>query len=362
MKKTTKTSIFRFAYIGITVLVIVLIGIFDSNFKDMGKALQQINLVWLLGAVICMVAYWLTDGWLLQYITNNMTDGKLSYQKSLKIGIIGLYYCALTPSSSGGQPFQILYMKKEKIPVGASTCVVLIKFVAFAGTVLVFYVLSRFVLGGAYVHSNAAVYWLSITGCVLYIVALALFILTIVNENWVLRVGNAIIGFLHRVKILKTEETVEKARGSFTKTIEDYNGSAKYLKNNIGKMVLSVLISIVNIGFLFAITYFIYRAFGLKEYSFIYVMALQAFLYTAVSYFPLPGAAGASEGGFYAIFSAFFPKDIVFMALLIWRIMTYYIMLAIGSLVVVLDEFLTLRRNKNNPDAGGYRVGGPETK
>jgi uncharacterized membrane protein YbhN (UPF0104 family) len=79
-------------------------------------------------------------------------------------------------------------------------------------------------------------------------------------------------------------------------------------------------------------------------------MALQAFLYTAISYFPLPGAAGASEGGFYTIFSAIFAKDLVFMALLIWRIMTYYIMLALGSLVVVLDEFFTMRRNKNKPD------------
>lgn len=353
MKKSVKTSIFRFAYIGVTVLVIVLIGVFDSNFQDMGKALGQINVPWILVAVVCMVAYWLTDGWLLQYITNNMTDGALSYPKSLKIGIVGLYYSALTPSSSGGQPFQILYMKREKIPVGASTCVVLIKFVAFAGTVLIFYGLSWPILGGDYIHSNAAVYWLSILGCVLYVVALTLFILTIVNETWVLRTGNSIINFLHRVKILKSVDKMENAKNNFNKTIEDYNGSAKYLKNNIGKMILAILISIVNIGFLFAITYFIYRAFGLQEYTFVYIMALQAFLYTAVSYFPLPGAAGASEGGFYAIFSAFMPKDLVFMALLIWRVMTYYIVLALGSLVVVLDEFFSMRRNKNLPGAPG---------
>jgi hypothetical protein len=353
MKKAAKTSVFRFAYIGITVLVIVLIGIFDSNFQDMGKALRQINLAWILGGVVCMVAYLLTDGWLLQYITNNMTDDRLSFPKSLKIGIVGLYYSALTPSSSGGQPFQILYMKREKISVGAATCVVLIKFVTFASTVLIFFALSWLVLGSSYIHSNTAVYWLAVTGCVLYVVALTLFILTVVNETWVLRAGSSIINFLHRAKIIKTVEKLEKAKNAFTKIIEDYNGTAKYLKNNIGKMVIAVFISLVNIGFLFAVTFFIYRAFGLQQYTFIFIMALQAFLYTAVSYFPLPGAAGASEGGFYAIFSAFFPKDLVFMALLIWRIMTYYIMLALGSLVVVLDEFFSLRKNKNNPDTAG---------
>ncbi len=350
MKKETKTSIIRFVYIGITVLVIVLIGIFDSNFQDMQKAIQQISLNWILVAIVCMVAYWLTDGWLLHYITNHVTGSKLSYPKSLKIGIVGLYYSALTPSSSGGQPFQILYMKREKISVGAATCIVLIKLVSFASTVLVFYALSLIVLSSSYVHSNPAIYWMSILGCVLYVAVLALFILTIINETWVLRAGNAILNFLHRIKILKKEETVQKAQKSFTKVIEDYNGTAKYLKHNLKKLALAILISIVNIGFLFAITYFIYRAFGLQEYTFMYVMALQAFLYTAISYFPLPGAAGASEGGFYTIFSAIFAKDLVFMALLIWRIMTYYIMLALGSLVVVLDEFFTMRKNRKNPE------------
>ena len=31
--------------------------------------------------------------------------------------------------------------------------------------------------------------------------------------------------------------------------------------------------------------------------------------------------------------------------------MTYYIVLALGSLVVVLDEFFSMRRNKNLPGA-----------
>lgn len=350
MKKTTKTSIIRFVYIGITVLVIVLIGLFDSNFQDLGKALKQIEPSWIMGGIACMVLYWLTDGWLLQYITNHITEEKLSYPKSLKIGIIGLYYSALTPSSSGGQPFQVLYMKREKISVGASTCIVLIKFVAFASTVLIFYALSWAILGGSVLHNYSAVYLLSFLGCILYIAALTLFLLTVVNPNWILRFGNAVLGFLHRVKILKKEETVNKARNTFTKVIEDYTSTAKYLKHNKRKLAVAILISLVNIGFLFAITFFIYRAFGLNEYSFIYVMALQAFLYTAISYFPLPGSAGAAEGGFYAVFSAFFAKDLVFMALLIWRIMTYYIMLALGSLVVVLDEFITMRKSKGKPD------------
>ncbi len=346
MKKETKTSIIRFTYIGITVLVIVLIGLFDSNFKDIGKAIRNIHPAWLLGAIVCMVLYWLTDGWLLQFITNNNSENKLSYGKSLKIGLIGLYYSALTPSSSGGQPFQILYMKREKIQVGTSTCVLVLKFIAFAITVVIYFLLSLFMLGGPYLKTYPSVYLLSFLGFVLYSLAITLIILTIVNETWVLRAGNSIISFLHRIRLIKKAETAEKAKNTFEKTIEDYNSTTKYLKKNKKQMIGSVLISLLNIGFLFAITYFIYRAFGLSEYDFFYIMALQAFLYTAISYFPLPGAAGASEGGFYAIFTAFFAKNLVFMAMLIWRILTYYIILAVGSLIVVFDELHNMKKQK----------------
>ena len=108
-------------------------------------------------------------------------------------------------------------------------------------------------------------------------------------------------------------------------------------------------ISFVNIGLMFMITYFVYRAFGLNEYSYIGVMSVQALLYVAIHYFPLPGGAGASEGGFFAIFSAFFPQNLLFMAMLIWRIMTYYIILAVGSLIVVFDEFINLRKQRQQP-------------
>ncbi len=341
MKKTTKTNILRFAYIGVTVLVIVLIGAFNTNFSELGNAIQRINLLWLSGAIVCMVLYWLTDAWLLKHITDYMCDVRINFGKSLKIGLLGLYYAALTPSSVGAQPMQIVYMNREKISVGRSTCIVVIKFIAYSLTVITFYVLSHWFIGDEYLKSTPAIYWLCILGLLLNIFAVSFFALTIINKTLVLKIGHGIIGFLHKIKLMKHPE---KPLQEFDKTIEDYTGTSQYIKNHKLRTIGTFLISFLNIGLMFAITYFIYRAFGLSEYSFISVIALQALLYVAIHYFPLPGGAGASEGGFFAIFSAFFTKDILFMAMLIWRILTYYIILAVGSLIVVFDEIRNMRK------------------
>jgi len=89
-------------------------------------------------------------------------------------------------------------------------------------------------------------------------------------------------------------------------------------------------------------------AFGHSEKTIIDLITMQSFLYLAVSFFPLPGAAGASEGGFYLFFSSFFTNAPVFIAMLIWRFVSYYCILIVGSLVVVGDEILRLKLKRKD--------------
>ncbi len=78
------------------------------------------------------------------------------------------------------------------------------------------------------------------------------------------------------------------------------------------------------------------------------ILALQAFLYIAISFVPTPGTVGAAEGGFHVIFAARFGAGAVFAPMLIWRFLTYYLMLIVGSVLVILDELNTFRRSKKD--------------
>ena len=101
----------------------------------------------------------------------------------------------------------------------------------------------------------------------------------------------------------------------------------------------------LNFFFYFALTYFIYRSFNMDEETFPMIMMLQSLLYSAINYFPTPGGAGMSESGFYVIFSAFFPSNLAFAAMLIWRVFTYYLILVVGTLIVIFDEAFNIKRS-----------------
>ncbi len=342
MKKKKKTAIIRFAYIGLTVLAIALIGLLTVNVDEMKSAFEMLNLKWLFACFGCLFLYWLTDAILLNDITSYMYKRE-SYFHSLKVGIIGLYYGALTPFATGGQPMQVVYMRRRRMPVGTATCIVGVKFVVYELSLCTLFIAAMIVYGSTFYseYNRNYMFWFSLLGFMVNASAVFFIILTLVNKNLVVRIGNAVINFFVKLKIIRKQQ---KALNTFEKTIEDYHAAAEYIAKYKLRAVGSFFISVINLIFFFAIPYFIYSAFGSPGDKHIEdIIALQAFLYIAISFVPTPGTAGAAETGFHAIFAALFGAGAVFAPMLIWRFLTYYLILIVGSIVVVLDEVFTMR-------------------
>jgi len=331
--------LFNLIYIGVTIVAIALVISLTTDFTAMGKALENFSIWWLISCIAALVLYWLTDALLLHDITRYMY-GHRSYLASLKVGLIGLYYCALTPSSTGGQPMQVITMRRDGVPVGTATGIVGVKFVVYEMSLCALYITGMALRGSYYyVHSNEA-FWLSILGFVFNLIAVACIVLTLVNEKLVLNLGRGILRFLARIRIIRRLDAKIEL---FEKTIADYHTAASYIAKHKRRVLGSFIISVFNLGFLLVIPYLIYLAFGFRENNAINIFVMETYLFLAVSFIPLPGAAGASEGGFLLFFGKFFTA-VTTVAMLIWRFLTYYMILIVGTLIVVLGEVLSMRR------------------
>ena len=341
LKKKKRQNLFRIIYILGTIVVILLIGLLSNEIHEIQEILPRINLKWIGISFISVILFWLSDTLLLGQITSYIFT-KQKFSKSLKIGIMGLYYGALTPFASGGQPMQVVYMKHDGIPLGVSTAIITLKFIVYELSLCFLYIVAM-VLKGSFFYTNYHhAFWLTTIGFLLNLIAVAFISMVMLNRKVAENVVHGFIHFLSKIKIIRKEE---KRTAKIDKLIDDFNISSAYIKNNILNFLLSILISIFNMAFLFAIPYFIYRAFGLNQEPFILLFTLQAFLFLAVSLVPLPGAAGASEGGFYLFFSSMFGSIPVFMPMIIWRFFTYYLILLVGSFLVILREIVHIRRS-----------------
>jgi uncharacterized protein (TIRG00374 family) len=341
--KKKRTYLFSFIYMGVTIVAIIVILLFATDLNQIGQALKNFNIWWLFACIAALLLYWLMDALLLHDITQYMYK-RVSLGHSIKVGLIGLYYCALTPSSTGGQPMQVVYMRRNNIPVGTATCIVCIKFVIYELSLCAIYITGMCLRGSYYyTHQNDA-FWLAVLGFVINLVAVVFIILTIINKKLVLKMGCGLISLLSKIRIVKKkEQTIE----NFEHTIDDYHTAAAYISKYKLRALGSFMISVLNLSFLFVIPYLIYLSFGYSAYGIIDIFTMEAMLFLAVSFFPLPGAAGASEGGFLLFFGPFFGAATA-VAMLIWRFLTYYMMLIVGSLLVVFDEVISLKRSKRS--------------
>ncbi len=127
------------------------------------------------------------------------------------------------------------------------------------------------------------------------------------------------------------------------------------IARNYKIMILVVISKIIAFGIYYSIPFFALRSAGVHvSYSEIpYIMALTAFTLTIATWVPTPGGAGGVEVAFALLYSPYImsygydgdtAKSISIAIMLIWRFLTYYLLIGYGFVLYLLFE----RRDKSN--------------
>ena len=327
-------------------VTLVLAIILSKESAGIKEILKSLNPIWLFIAFGCMVAYLFIESWAVWYITSFMYK-KLKFKYIVKLDIIGNYYGAITPAAFGFQPSQIAYMKRDGVPVGISTFIQTIKLMAYEVVILVLCIIFMS-FKGVYFHQNdPEIFWLSVFGALINLFVIFVIVLAIVKYKVLRRMVIAITNFLAKIKIVKN---LDKLRTTIDMTLDEFHGSAKYLKEYKGKVVISCLLTLIQWLFFFTIPYCLYNAFGFGMLNgssgamgtisvfdeFTTIVAMAAFLFLAVHFMPIPGSSGATEAGFGIFFGSFFLAGSA-AAMFIWRLTTYYSMIILGFIVIFFD-------------------------
>ena len=80
---------------------------------------------------------------------------------------------------------------------------------------------------------------------------------------------------------------------------------------------------------------------------------LQWVIFTAMLFVPTPGASGGAEGAFAIVYSALLPPNTVGLATAIWRLLTFYFLLSLGSIIFMLFNIADARTRARRRTASG---------
>lgn len=337
MKGTKKQTWKRILVVLLTLAVLVGFAVFDKDVDDLGEVLQNISPFWLVGALLCTLVYFIGDTGMYCIACRDMQIPQ-PFHEGLLTTMLGFFYSALTPLSSGGQPFQVLQMRGRGISVGAATSVLMVKFMAWHIALSCIGLTGAVFCGGRLLELSPTMFVLFCIGFLLHLLCAGTGFLLMIRPQLVSRAGNAIIGFVGRIFLRRRPQALDRVYTAWDRFIEEYKQAVAFSLQHRGGMVQIVLVAFFEVLAYLSVTYCVYRGLGFSEVSYPTMTLLQAMLSIGVAFVPLPGASIATEGGFYALFTVYF-GDSRLGAMLIWRFLTYYLTIVLGLVAVLIDGF-----------------------
>ncbi len=315
----------------------------DNGIETFISDVKSAEIGWLIIGFILVLVFVCSESVIIKYMLK-MFDVKIPLLRCIKYSFIGFFVSYITPSSSGGQPAQIYYMRKDGVSVGHSTLIMVV--IAFTYK-LVLVLLGAFFLIFRFNHlidHVGSLIWLVILGFVLNLAFIALLGLLVIKPYWTEKFLLSIVHLLACIKIFRHEE---KWREKVINICKNYKESAEYIKGNPGKVGIIMLITAVQRISLFAVTYIVYKSFGLSGTGFVDIIALQTLIAVAVEMLPLPGAAGITEGCFLGMFNEIFGRQTVKSALIMSRSLSFYIVLILGGIVTGVTQIINVKKDIN---------------
>lgn len=329
---------FVFLLLNFTVLGVVLLYLSQKlgvkHVSEMLTNISQIKWFWIaLSFVLLSMLIETCRTQLLLYRTTRTFRPALSYKSTA----IEKFYDAVTPFSIGGQPFQVLYMHKRGVGAGVATSIPLAKTMV---SQMVFVLLSFLILLCNIPFMNQSnAFIISLSALSLIIITLlvsALFFLS-VSKKLAPKMLLATLKFLNKIHLVKHYQL---AFERIMKGVLEYQKSIRYYTKSPLTMLGLVLLSLGYWVIKASIPFAIYVAFTPNPTtSYFTIFAGFILCELASKIIPLPGSAGIAEISFSALFASLFADGTIFWAVLLWRLLTFYIYLIQGGLVIAYDLF-----------------------
>lgn len=322
-KKSFPTKlVFNIFVICLCVGIVCFFFFSEDGLKDLLQSGQGIIWQWIVVAVISQLVYMFTETTII-YLFIRERYKNFSYLNALKVSFTGLFWSAVTPSSTGGQPMQIYLLHSMNVEIGYATSRLMQKFLVYQVVLTLISIISV-ILNFGYILTNDNIVFITVMLVFGFVSQLAV-TLVIVMFSFSPNISRKFIMFfakvLGKIKIIKN---LDSKISDIDKQLDTFHSSNKNIYKKPKLLIPALILTFVQFIAMFLVPYFIYLSFGLTDIGPVQIATSQAFVNLMSGMIPIPGASGAAELGYTAFFGAIFVGGTLKSSALIWRVINYY--------------------------------------
>lgn len=330
MKEKIKNKLNIVILILVTLLVLYIS--LKDNFLEVIEGLTKINIFWIIIALIFALGYYFFRTLSLLTFVKKFKDD-ISFKKVFKIVFVTQFFDGITPSSSGGQPYQIYAFNKENIKIIDGTNIAIQNFIVYQIALVLLGLIA--VLSNKYLNlfdDLGIIKKLILLGFIINVlVIIGLFSLAFMKKfnKFIVKI---IVKVLSKLKIIKNKEEIIK---NLNTTVENFHDGAIILMKNKFEFVKTIFFNFVALLLFYSIPVII--IYGLGDYTSMNILEsiiASAHVMLIGSFIPIPGASGGLEYAFSQFYGVFISGTALTLVMLLWRALTYYLGVIIGAILL----------------------------
>lgn len=311
---------------------IVLYLSLKDNYQEIMDVVMTLDKKWLLVAFVLIGSYWFFKAVALKSIIKKFKKD-YRFRTAFKFILQINFFNAITPFSSGGQPFEIYYLKKENIKIADVTTIVIEQFVVYQVALVS---LGLIAIGANNIFhifpSNSVLKNLVTIGFIINtLITVFLFMLAFTTKTNKFIIEK-LVNIGCKLKIVKNkEEKLEKVNTY----VNDLHDGTKRLLENKKSFICMILANFFGLICLYLVPLAILYATGdYTSFNGLQSVVASAYVMLIGSFVPIPGGTGGLEYGFINFYGNFIKGSVLTAMMITWRFITYYIPMIIGAIAV----------------------------
>lgn len=348
----------------------------EYSLSSVLSSIKTADPLWLLPGILAMGLFFVCEGANIGRCLR-LASHRVSFPGQLKYSMAGFFFSSITPSASGGQPMQLYFMHKDGLPLSHSSLALLTELTSFqaaaaalalaglvcqgssvlaAGTNAVTGASTNAVTGASTGPGpGSAGFWtgagggggggtvtlaILAAGVLISTAVLAVLLFTIFSPAAARIIASPVLWIIDKFN----SQNASILRVRFLRGICEYRRASQYITKNPRAMAEIFLTSIIQLLAYFSITFCVCKSLGITGILWSDITLNQAALYVAVSALPLPGAVGVTEGGFALLFASLIPAELMGVAIILSRFVSFALPLVASG----LSTFLLGSRHKRS--------------
>ncbi len=314
----------------------------EFSFKSLWHSIENANIWYMSAAVACALCIGLAEAKALS-ASCRLLGYPCRYHRSVVYSAADLYFSAITPSASGGQPLCAALMIRDGIPAAVSTAALLATLSMYTLSLLVMGVIVLLVFPGIFIAVGVTARILIVIGFLVFVCLTSFFLLLLKNEAMLRRICTAAVRFAAKLHLLRRpERTLER----LDRSMNEYGESVAILRSHKRMMIGILGYNLLQRLASSLVPFFVALATGASLSQSIHLWAVQIYSMVGANCLPIPGSMGVADFLMLNGFRLYLDESAAVNLELLSRSLSFYFIVILCGTLVLVDHFVHMRRKK----------------